>query len=55
MKTPWYLLILPVLIIGLTGCAGTPSEPEVKTEEVEVKDVEVEHADQPVLEYKLKE
>ncbi len=55
MSKLWIPLVIFAAIVGLTGCAARKSsKPEVTTEEIEVKDAEVDHADQPVLEFESK-
>jgi len=55
MRLLWLLSILFVVNIGLTGCAGPESsESKATVEEINARDVEVDHADQPVLEFESK-
>lgn len=56
MRLSWFFMVLFAAIVCLTGCAARKSsKPEVTVEEIEVKDAEVDHADQPVLEFESKE
>ena len=49
-----FLMVFAAAIF-FSGCAAQKSsKPKVTTEEVEVKDAEVDHADQPVLEFESK-
>ena len=49
-----YLVVFAAAIC-FSGCASQKSsKPEVTTEEIEVKDAEVDHADQPVPEFESK-
>lgn len=55
MRTSWFFLVIFAVIACFTGCATQKSsKPEVTTEEIEVKAAEVDHADQPVLEFESK-
>ena len=55
MKWLCFSLIMFGIIACLPGCAARKSlKPEVTTEEIQVKDAEVDHADQPVLEFESK-
>jgi hypothetical protein len=55
MRLSWFSLALFVVIISLMGCAvRKSSKPEEGIEEIELKDAEVDHADQPIQEYESK-
>lgn len=55
MRSSCIFLFIIIAIVSLSGCA-TPksSRSGVTVEEIEVKDVEVDHADQPVQEFESK-
>ena len=56
MRSSLFFLVLFAAVVCQTGCTAQKSpEPKVTLEEVEVKDVEVDHADEPVLEFESKE
>ena len=55
MRLSWFSLALFAVIISLLGCAARKSsKSEEGVEEIEVKDAEVDHADQPIQEYESK-
>jgi len=54
-RVGWLYLLVFAAVICFLGCASQKSsKPEVKAEEIEVKDAEVDHADQPVPEFESK-